>query len=101
MIIQGTTPTHKVTLPFDAKIVKCARFVYSQNGEAKVVKSTEDITMDGATLSVRLTQEDTFSLSPAMRVQLIVRILTAAGDALASDPINMTVRGCCDCEVLA
>lgn len=101
MIIQGTTPTHKVTLPFDTGVIKCVRFVYSQNGEVKVVKSTEDITMDGATLSVRLTQEDTFSLSHTMRVQLIVRVLTITGDALASEPISMTVRGCCDCEVLA
>lgn len=101
MIVQGTTPRHTITLPIPTASVKCVRFIYSQDGQVRVKKATEDITMDGNNVSVRLTQEDTFSFSTDMRVKLVVRVLTAAGDSLVSDPIYMAVRGCDDCEVLA
>lgn len=101
MIVQGTTPRHTITLPIPTANVKCARFIYSQDGQVKVKKATEDITMDGNDVSVRLTQEDTFSFDTDMRVKLIVRVLTDGGDALTSDPVYMAVRGCDDCEVLA
>lgn len=45
IIIQGTTPTHTFTLPFDVKLVKSARFVYAQNGQVEVAKDMKDITV--------------------------------------------------------
>jgi hypothetical protein len=101
IIIQGTTPTHTFTLPFDASIVKCARFVYSQDGAVKVIKDTDRVTFDGAQVSTTLTQEDTYSLEPDNQVKLLLRVLTVKGNALVSDPVYLLCLGCECKEVLA
>lgn len=102
MIIQGTTPTHSFTLPFDSADIRTARFVYSQRGELKLVKDMEDITMEGYEVSTTLTQEDTFEFDPNTKVELVLRVLTIAGEALAlARPVNLLCREIADKEVLA
>lgn len=101
MIIQGTTPTHTFSLPFDTSIVKAARFVYIQDDEVMIVKAGEDVMMDGLKVATTLTQEDTFALTPDVEVVLILRVLTMGGDALASDKQRFRCRGLADKEVMA
>lgn len=100
-ITQGTTPTHTFTLPFDTSTIASVRFVYSQEGEVKVVKDGAAVQKDGAKVSTTLTQADTFALTPGVEVRLMLRVLTKGGDALASDVKTGRCRSNADKEVLA
>lgn len=101
MIIQGTTPTHAFTVPFDTATVKCARFVYSQDGAVKVVKDKQDVIVGNGTIKTTLTQADTFEFKADAMVRLLLRVLTESGAALVSEPVDILCLGCCDKEVLA
>lgn len=102
MIIQGTTPTHGFQIPFDTSIIKVARFVYSQNGEVVCVKTGEDVSITPEAVTTTLTQEDTYNFTPGIQVKLILRVLTKAGEALATiDPVWLLCRECECKEVLA
>lgn len=99
-MIRGTTPTHIFSLPFEASIIADLRIIYAQNGEEKVVKKLEDCTADGQTITVTLSQEDTFKFDCSKTVQLQVRVLTLGGEALSSEVIIITVEQCLNEEVL-
>ena len=60
-MIQGTTPTHTFTLPFDVSMVEKVRIIYSQKDQPVVIKNTEDCQLEGNDVFVVLTQEDTFA----------------------------------------
>ena len=97
-MIRGTTPTHTFALPFDTSAVKSAKVIYVQS-DAVVLEKTS-CTMDGNTLSVRLTQEETLKFDCKKNVEIQLRILTEANDALTSDIITIDVARCLDEEVL-
>lgn len=90
-MIRGTTPTHTFTLPFDSIMIAKARIIYSQNDNIVLTKTP---TIDGNTLSVKLTQEDTFKLNPNHSVEIQVRVLTPGNDSLASEIIRVPVSRC-------
>lgn len=92
MMKRGTTPTHTFTLPFDVSMIQKLRVLYSQDGELKLTKT--EATMEGNTVSVKLTQADTFILKCGRFVDIQLRILTPAGDALNSDVIRVAVDRC-------
>ena len=96
---RGTTPTHTFTLPFDVSVIEKARVLYSQGEELKLTKT--DCVLDGNTLTVKLTQEDTFKLDCGKFVDIQLRVLTPGGDALNSDIIRVAVDRCLENEVLA
>ena len=104
IIIQGTTPTHTFTLPYDTSTLKRVRFVYSQRGQIKVIKDTADaesaVDLEGPKAKAKLTQEETFKFEPDVVVQLILRVLTEDCDALESDPVFLMCRASADKEVL-
>ena len=100
-IIQGTTPTHTFTTPFDVELIRKARFVYSQNEEVKIIKTGADIAMTGMKVVTTLTQEDTYLLTPNVPVTLVLRVLTKGGDVTTSDAKTGRCRGCADKEVLS
>ena len=97
---QGTTPTHVFTLPFSTELIKSARVTYAQKRAVVLIKEDEELIMDGESISVRLTQADTLRFRPDDEVEIQLRILTTAGDALASDIERVSVRRCLDREVL-
>lgn len=105
IIIQGTTPTHTFTLPYDTSTLKRVRFVYSQQGQVKVIKDSTDtespVVLKERTASATLTQEQTFGLTPNVVVHLILRILTEDCKALESEqPVLLMCQGSADKEVL-
>lgn len=100
VITQGTTPTHEFELDFSTDICKEIRFVYSQNGEAIVIKEDEEVKADGNTVSTTLTQEDTYKFTADIQIELVLRILTNSNMAIASEPIKLKCRGLADKEVL-
>lgn len=96
---QGTTPIHTFTLPFDTGTVQKARVIYAQGGDPKIIKT--DVGMDGNTISVQLSQEDTLKLDCNERVYIQLHILTQAGDSLVSPVFTKFVRELLYREVLA
>ena len=99
-MIRGTTPTHIFRLPFETSALKEVRIIYSQNDEQILVKKTADCELNDNTISVTLTQEDTFKFDCTKCVQIQVRILTLEGQALASSIKHIKVDKCLDREVM-
>lgn len=99
-MIRGTTPTHIFTLPFETKLISNIRIIYTQGGERILVKEIGDCQLDGSTVTVRLTQEETFRFDCNKYVEIQVRVLTAEKDALNSTPIKVSVERCLENEVI-
>ena len=89
-MIRGTTPIHIFTHSLDPSDFKKIRIIYSQNHNVLFVKNIEDCTVEGNTIAVRLTQEDTLAFDHDVPVNIQVRILTTNDIALAS--VIQTVR---------
>lgn len=99
-MIQGTTPTHVFTLPFSTESVKEIKILYAQDNSIVLVKTAADCTMENDTATVKLTQEETLLFENKKLVQIQVRVLTFAGDALTSNIEHVSVDKCLDNEVL-
>ena len=84
MIRRGTTPTHTFEIPFDFSFVKNIKIIYSQDDIKILTKSLADCTPNGKSFSVRLTQRETLNFAADKPVQIQIRLLTSAGDALSS-----------------
>lgn len=97
---QGTAPRHRFTIPFDTEMVKKVRALYSQNGKLRFVKKEDHAEMSGSTITVKLTQEDTFCLNPDFMVDIQLRVLTTNGEPLVSKKFTVTVEECLSREVL-
>lgn len=99
-MIQGTTPTHKFTLPFVTDIVQKARIIYAQCERVIFTKETPECECDGNTITVKLTQEDTLSLNARRDVQIQVKVLTNDGSTFVSAIKTVNIDKCLDREVL-
>ena len=99
MIIPGTTPTHEIELPIDTALLKEVKVIYSQGDKMVFCKRLKDCSLEGNTIRIKLTQEDTFLIDCDKMVQIWIRALTKNGDALAMDePITVTAKKCFDSE---
>ena len=99
-MIRGTTPTHVFRLPVSADTVKAVRIVYAQNNAVKLQKCNEDCTMEGNTVTCKLSQEDTFLFADGECILVQVRVLTNEGEALASRVMRVHCEECLSDEVL-
>ena len=99
-MIKGTTPTHSFVLPFGTEMIQTIQIIYAQNGNVILTKGNKDCTFDGNTVSVKLTQEDTFLFVEDACVEVQVRVLTPAGDALASSVMRVHCNECLSKDVL-
>ena len=97
---RGTTPTHTFTLPFDTGLIKSVKVVYSQGGSIVLEKKTADCTLNGNTITYRLTQEESLSFNDKKKVDIQVRVLLQDDTAMASDIKSVYVSECLDDEVL-
>lgn len=90
-MFRGTTPQLEFHLPFDTANIKTVWVTFSQYDEELFTVKTEEVTMSGQKISVKLTQAQTLKLKPkkVLRdnhdVEIQLRILTTTGDALASN----------------
>jgi hypothetical protein len=98
----GTTPTHTFTLPdnIDDTAIKEIEISYSQKGSVILTKKTNDCALSDRVITVKLTQQDTFAFNPSLWVEIQVRLLTNAGDAMGSDIFKCTAEKCLSSEVL-
>lgn len=85
----GTTPTHVFEIPVSADQIEDVRIVYAQAGVEVLAKEIDDCELKGNTITVKLTQEETFLFDQKLDADVQVRILTVAGEVLASDIMKM------------
>lgn len=96
---RGTTPTHTFTLPIEAKNVSDALIVYFQGDKKILRKTASECHMEGNTISVDLTQEETLRFR-CDKAQIQVKVLTTDGKALVSNIITTEVLKSLADEVL-
>lgn len=96
----GTTPTHTFTLPFDVDLIKSVRVIYAQDNQIVFVKNTKDCTLANNTVTVKLTQKDTFAFDYKKSVEIQVRVLTVDGESLVSGIRCISVGRCLDKDVI-
>lgn len=99
-MIQGTTPTHQFTVPMDASLIQKVRITYAQKDTVLLTKEETDCRIEGNVIELKLSQEETLLFDEFSSVQIQVRVLTTAGDALASDLIRIPCGAILDKEVL-
>lgn len=96
----GTTPKHTFTFPFETELIKELKITYSQSKKIILEKYLDDCEVDKNSVFYKLTQEETFLFAEWVNVECQVRVLTTAGDALASSIRIVTAEKCLDREVL-
>lgn len=84
---RGTTPSITINIPFAADDVSVAWITFVVDGTEQF---TKDLTSSGVTLednkiTIKLTQTETLGFATGDRVNMQIRILTADGNAVASD----------------
>jgi hypothetical protein len=94
-----STPTHIFTLDIDTSLIKTLRIVYKQGEIVRLVKYGTDAKIEGNTVTLKLTQEETQKFSAA-DVYIQLDILTTGGDALHSAIIKRSVSDVLLDEVL-
>lgn len=96
-MIRGTTPTLTFELPFDTSLINSLSIAFSQTTTAykpsqlALEKTHEDVQMNGSTVTLKLTQEDTLELDAAHDVEIQLRVLCGE-TAMASQIISVPVR---------
>lgn len=90
-IRQRTTPTHTFELPFDTSSIAELEISYKQNGVVKLVKGLSDVTLDGNTISLQLTEAETVAFYENGNVGIQVWIRDASGLALLSDIFSTSI----------
>lgn len=99
-MIRGTTPTHKFIFPFDTSLCKEIKIIYAQADKVIFDKTATQCELDGNSVAVKLTQEETLRFDCKKPVQIQVRALTLGGDALASSIKLVDVEKCLENGVL-
>ncbi len=99
-MIRGTTPTHKFNIPFDTSDVAKVKVIYAQDDEILIVKGTDECVLEGNTITVTLSQQETFEFEYGKSLQIQLRILTNSGQSLVSVIETVGVSKCLDNEVM-
>lgn len=98
---KGTTPTHVFEVPSAmAGNIRSVEITYSQKRQIVLQKDTYDCTISGNTISVTLTQLDTFKFIDDINVEIQVRVLDNADNAFASNIMCVSCDRCLSEEVL-
>lgn len=101
-----TTPTHTFTLPEQAETYAEIHITYKQGG-AKVIKHAQDgvippgMSFDDKDVIIRLEQDETKLFKAGDFVSVQVRVLTAGGDAFASQIFKCKIDDVLNDEVLS
>ena len=100
MMIRGTTPTHIFEIPIDSSLLKQVQITYAQGSANLLVKTIEDCVLDGNSISVTLSQEETLMFSHKKDVEVQIRVLTKDGTAMATTVRQVDVGRVLNEEVL-
>jgi hypothetical protein len=106
-VIRGSTPTHFFDSPVSVDNIADYRVSYEQNGEEVVCKKLGDdgctvfTAESGSTISVTLTQEETFVFKCGNHLYSQVRMLLSDGSVITSDTFALSVTKSINEEVMA
>lgn len=95
----GTTPTHTFTFPFLTRECQEIKITYSQGCKVVLEKHIDDLTLNGHTAQVTLTQDETFRFDDNKPIGIQAKILRN-GIVMTSNITLVSVYGCLDNEVL-
>lgn len=101
MTRRGTTPTHKFKATVDLTDAKQIYVTYKQAGKVVLNKTLQSITVEKlqddptyeSLVTVQLTQFDTLQFVDKYYVDIQVRALYNDGQSIASDILNIPVKG--------
>lgn len=94
-MIRGSTPTHEFNIPFDTSLIEKLEIVYAQNDKVVFQKNTEDCTLDGQTIYVTLSQEETIKFDCYKRsVQIQLRVKTTDERVVISNLMSVDLQKC-------
>lgn len=99
-MIRGTTPTHIYELPFDTAQLVEVMVIYAHDDVEVFHKNLSDCKAEGEKLTVKLTQEETLSLSHLKNVQIQIRAKLVDGSVLASNVYTTSIGKCLNDEVM-
>lgn len=99
-MFRGSTPTHVFNLPMPADDIKALRLTYVQGGKTILDKSETDVKMDGSTITLRLTQEETLAFGATAPVNIQLKVLLHSGAVLPSQIFRVHVAEILNEEVL-
>lgn len=89
---RGTTQDYEINLPnVDFTNIAELWIDFAQWGQVKIHKTLSDVTIDGQTVTVHLSQTDTLSLRGHSKVQIQCRLLTNDGDASVTETVCVSV----------
>lgn len=89
---RGTTPTLTFTLPFSTEGMDVLNLAFSQNNKIVFQKTLKDVTLDGYSVYLTLTQEETLKLS-SRQGSLDIQMRCGYGETrLASNIITVEVE---------
>lgn len=102
-IIRGTTPPFDFTLPFDVALLEKCRVSFAQYSASKVKriivqKDIEKLTLNGTTVSLKLTQEETLKFRDKADIELELKV--KVGGDVYEDKYLLECEGCVCEEVL-
>ena len=93
-MFRGTTPTIQVNLSnVDFTNVSELWFTISQLGRVIINRELDEVTIEGTTITVTLTQEETLALRANANTRLQVRLLMNDGCAMATPITKLDVNG--------
>lgn len=99
-MIRGTTPRLVFAFDYTIDFIKALRITFMQNGENKVEKKEQDVTLEDNKITVKLSQEDTLAFSENEIVEVQLKVLTTEGDVLATDKYKLRVQDILNEEIL-
>lgn len=99
-MIQGSTPKHTFKLPFDTSLIDKIRVTYAQNGIPLLTKEKEDCTLEGDTVTIRLSQEETLKFDENARVQVQIKAKSTDEDVTISKILSIPLYPVLDKEVI-
>lgn len=99
-MFRGSTPTHVFTLSIPVEEIQALRLTYVQGGKTVLDKTEADVKMSGATVTLRLTQEETLAFGDTAPVNIQLKVLTTDGAVLPSQIFRVHVDEILNEEVL-
>lgn len=89
---RGTTPTLKFILPVDASTIVGGYISIAQDRVVIIEKPISDWTIDGNTITTRLTQQETLRLDESCITEIQIRVKFADGTAPASQIFTVSTE---------
>ena len=97
---KGTTPSFVFELPLQMDQISAAKVTFAVGDKIILEKHLQDCAYAENTITVKLTQEETFLFECNATIEMQLRVLTVNEDALSSDVFTIFAHQCLDDEVL-